>query len=177
MNAGGMALMGIVLAGVAWAASGTESETRAHVRSQFAFDLGASREVVAPLFGSYRERSWAQGWEPRFVWPLPAEDKPGEVFTVTHGAQTSTWVNTALDLDAGHIQYVYVVPEAMAVAVDIHVTVKGSTGTHVDVSYERTALSAHADDRVKALGDSDRESAAHWQRAIEECLKKEGTLR
>lgn len=149
----------------------------AHVRSSFAFDVRASRDVVVPLFGAHRERAWAEGWEPQFLFPQPAEDRPGEVFTVTRGGHSSVWVNTALDLEAGHIQYVYVVPDLMAVSIDIHATASGAAVTHVEVAYERTSLSAAADDHVKQLGEADQGSAEHWRKSIEDCLQKEGKVR
>ena len=62
------------------------------------------------------------------------------VFKVTHGQLTSAWVNTALDLAAGHIQYAYVLNDAMAVLIDIHVTRQSANKTDVKVVYERTAL-------------------------------------
>jgi hypothetical protein len=171
-----LGVVGITVAS-AWAAFPGAAETRVHVRNAFAFDVSAPREIVAPLFGANREKAWAEGWDPQFLWPLPADDREGEIFTVTHGGHTSTWVNTALDLAAGHVQYAYVAPELMAVAIDIHVTGAASGGSHVEVVYERTALSARADEHVKALGEADAKSGADWRQAIEECLKKEGKLR
>ena len=64
----------------------------------------------------------------------------------------------------------------MAVSIEIHATASGNASTHVEVTYERTALSAAANDHVTQLGASDKQSADHWQKAIEACLKKEGEL-
>src|SRR5262245_17730237 len=96
-----------------------------HIRNTFSFTIGAPQSVVTPLFGALRERAWDESWNPQFVYPLPAEDKPGAVFTVNHGAHVSTWINTAFDLEKGHIQYAYVIPEAMAVLIDIHAVANG----------------------------------------------------
>ncbi len=147
-----------------------------HVRSTFSFEVPAPPELVAPLFGAHRERAWEEDWDPQFVYPQPAEDRAGEVFTVTHGGHTSIWVNAAFDLQKGHIQYVNVVPGIMAVSIDIQAIAIGTSNTRVEVTYERTALSAEANDRVRQSGELDRGAAAHWQRAIEECLRREGKL-
>ncbi|MBZ5530228.1 MAG: hypothetical protein LAO20_02250 [Acidobacteriia bacterium] len=144
-----------------------------HVRNSFDFTVNAPQNVVAPLFGAHRERAWAEGWDPQFIYPqsAPIEDKPGEVFTIQHGAHTSTWVNTALDFENGHIQYTYVIPDAMAVLIDIRLAASGASATHVAVTYERTALSPALNDHVRQQGESDAKSGPHWQKAIEDYLK------
>lgn len=144
-----------------------------HVRNRFEFTVTAPQSVVAPLFGAHRERLWAEGWDPQFIYPQPApvEDKAGEVFTIQHGSHTSTWINTALDFENGHIQYTYVIPDAMAVLIDIRLAASGPSATHVAVTYERTALSPALNDHVRQQGETDAKSAPHWQKAIEDYLK------
>ena len=81
-----------------------------HVCNEFELTVHAPYKVAAPLFGPEGERVWAGGsWDPHFLYPQPAQDVEGAVFRVSHGRHSSTWVNTAFDLDQGHIQYVYFV--------------------------------------------------------------------
>src|SRR5271167_1788356 len=91
----------------------TSTETLLHTRTEFSFTVDAPFDQVVPLFGANEERKWAEGWNPQFVYPIPAHDQPGEVFKVAHGQHSSVWINTALDLVAGHIQYAYVLNDAM----------------------------------------------------------------
>jgi hypothetical protein len=92
-----------------------------HVRNEFAFTVRAHCGIVAPLFGAHKERVWAgEEWNPNFVHPNPPEDKCGGVFTVEGHDYTSTWINTSFDLELGHIQYVYFVPDCMVTLIDIH---------------------------------------------------------
>src|SRR5215468_10658349 len=82
-----------------------------HVENGFEFTVHAPYDKVAPLFGAHGERAWGGAdWDPQFLHPQPARDVAGEVFSVAHGHGRSTWVNTAFDLETGHVQYVYVVP-------------------------------------------------------------------
>jgi hypothetical protein len=148
-----------------------------HVSNTFSFTVNAPQKVVAPLFGAHLERAWAEGWDPQFVYPQPAEDKAGEVFTINHGSHSSTWINTALDLEKGRIQYTYVVPQAMAVLIDIHAVSSGPNTTQVAVTYERTALSPEFNDHIRQQGEADAKSAPHWQKAIEDCLKTQNKPR
>ena len=144
-----------------------------HVSNSFEFTVHASKQVVAPLFGAHLERAWAEGWDPQFVYPDPPQDKAGAVFIVNHGGHTSIWITTIFDPANGHVQYAYFIPGAMVTMIDIRVAPGASnTVTQVQVTYERTALAAEANDHVRQLGDSDRQSAGHWQRAIEDYLNK-----
>lgn len=144
-----------------------------HVENGFEFTAHGPYEKVAPLFGGWGERTWAGGdWNPQFLYPRPAKDVRGEVFTVAHGHVRSTWVNTAFDLDAGHVQYVYVIPEAQAVVIDVRLTRKDASTTGVKVIYERTALDASLNRHVSDLGQKDSQTGPEWEKDISEYLRK-----
>jgi len=46
-----------------------------HTCEQFAFIANAPLDVTWPLFGAEKERVWAPGWNPVFVWPATALDQ------------------------------------------------------------------------------------------------------
>jgi hypothetical protein len=141
-----------------------------HVENGFEFTVHAPYEKVFPLFGADGERTWAgDNWNPQFVYPLPAQDIEGEVFTVAHGHTHSTWVNTAFDQPSGHIQYTYVIPGAQAVRIDIHLSHTEPSSTGVKVVYERTALSADFNAHLNKIHEGS-ETAKEWQSSIEKCL-------
>jgi hypothetical protein len=169
----------ILLAGGALAAAAPRLPAQAppagpvfHVRSTFTFTVRAPFAAAFPLFGADRERAWAPGWAPAFLHPDPARDTAGMVFTVAHGHSRAVWVNTAFDPAGGHVQYVYVVPDALATLIDIRVQALDSARTTVTVSYERTALAPEAADHVGALGEEDRTSGPHWAAAIAAYLER-----
>jgi len=144
----------------------------AHTESSFEFTVKAPYQSVVPLFGAYEERCWGgEDWKPEFLYPAPASDKQGEVFTQAHGISRSIWVNTALDLESGHIQYVYVVPDSIAALIDIHVKRAGSANTYVKVVYQQTALKPELNAHVSEAARRHREMGPHWAKALEECLK------
>ncbi len=138
----------------------------AHTRTEFHFTVDAPYEQTAPLFGANEERKWARGWDPQFIYPLPAHDEPGMVFQVAHGPLTSTWVNTAFDLAGGHIQYAYVLGDAMATMIDIHLMRESAQKTSVTVVYERTALAPEANDHVEHFTKGDQKAGQEWQDEI-----------
>ncbi len=143
-----------------------------HVRNEFSFTVDAPFDQVVPLFGAHEERKWAHDWNPRFVYPSPAHDQQGEVFTVAHGHNTSMWINTALDLTGGHVQYTYVLNDVMAVLIDIRAVRQGENKSSVTVVYERTALMPEANEHVQHFAKGDTEAGKEWSYAINEYFTK-----
>lgn len=143
-----------------------------HVENGFEFVAHAPYKIVAPLFGASAERVWGgDHWNPKFLYPSPERDTFGEVFTVAHGHLKSVWVNTALDLETGHIQYVYVISDAQVVLIDIHLQEKDPSATDVKVVYHRTALNPSLNQHVIELGNDDRGMGKEWQTSIDVFLR------
>jgi hypothetical protein len=145
-----------------------------HVRNEFEFTAHAPYQVVAPLFGAEGERAWSGGdWDPHFLYPQPAENIQGAVFTIRHGHRQAYWINTSFDSSARHFQYVYVIPEAMIVLIDVRCSEVDAANTKVNVAYERTALDPGANEHVEKLGEADRQSGKEWGSAINDYLAKQ----
>ena len=147
----------------------------AHTHQEFSFAVQAPYEQVFPLFGALEEKKWAKGWEPEFVYPTPAHDQQGMVFTRKHGGMSSVWTCTAFDEATGHVQYVYVVDDAMVTLIDIHVVRAGPAETRVSVVYERTALQPEANEHVAHMAKGDAGSGSEWAEAINGYLAKTRT--
>jgi len=143
----------------------------AHTEAKFEFVANGPLEMVAPLMGADRERVWAPGWNPHFISPTPAVDQQGMVFTVAHGPYQVPWVNTEFDVQAGRVQYVYVIPDTLLTLITIRMTPQADR-THVVVEYDRTALKAQANDHVQQLAEHDRKSGPEWEGQINAWLAK-----
>lgn len=137
----------------------------AHTSEQFIFQANAPIAYVFPLFGAEKERVWAPGWEPRFIWPQLAADREGMVFRVIHGERVATWVNTAFDPSKGRVQYVYVIPDALVTVITLQLRARANA-TEVVVRYERTSLSPESDALVKEMAQHDRGEGPEWARQI-----------
>lgn len=151
-----------------------QTPTLVHTRKEFSFTVDAPFEQVVPLFGANEERKWAHDWNPQFVYPNPAHDQVGMIFKVAHGLHSSVWINTALDFTAGHIQYAYVLNDAMATLIDIHATRQGAQKTGVTFVYERTALIPAANDHVQHFAKGDEDAGKEWGDAINAYFAKAG---
>jgi hypothetical protein len=144
----------------------------AHTRTEFHFVADAPFEQTAPLFGANEERKWSPDWNPQFVYPTPAHDQQCMVFRVEHPHHSSVWVNTAFDLSAGHIQYAYVLNDAMATMIDIHLTRDSAQTTGVTVVYERSALMPEANEHVQHFAKGDEKAGKEWEEAINRYMVK-----
>jgi hypothetical protein len=136
-----------------------------HTEHTFGFTVAAPADVVGPLFGANRERVWAPGWHPRFLWPPDAADQPGMVFAVSHGHASAIWVNTAFDLTAHYAQYVYTIPDVMVTVISLH-WLEQADSTHVTVRYDRTALDPAANATVEHMATYDAASGPDWAQQI-----------
>jgi hypothetical protein len=149
-----------------------------HVRNEFEFTVHAPYPVVAPLFGPEGERAWADAhWNPQFLYPQPAQDLQGAVFTIRHGHRHAVWVNTAFDTAGRHFQYAYFIPDAMVVLIDVRFAELDGANTKVKVAYERTALNPEANKHVREMGDADRDSGKEWGTAVNNYLAKQNAGR
>jgi len=152
----------------------TATPAPAHVTNSFDFEIAAPFAHLAPLFGPEAERAWAgEHWDPVFVYPHPAKDTQGAVFTIQHGAHSAVWINTLFDLPSGRMQYVYVIPERLATTIDVSLHAIDAIHTAVHVTYSRTALNPTANDDVRARGEADRNSGPEWKHGLEACLRLE----
>jgi hypothetical protein len=128
------------------------------LRTQTAFDIlvHLPYEQAAPLFGPDGERPWAgKHWNPQFLYPQPAHDEQGAVFTVQHGPVTAIWVNTLFDLDARHFIYAYFIPGIMVTTLDLRFTAvlripKPLSGSTLDVVRYRTGVDTNSSSRSAA---------------------------
>ena len=150
---------------------GMAGSTRAHTEERFSFIANAPMERVAPLFGAEGERMWAPDWDPQFVYPMPAVDQEGMVFTVAHERGKSVWVNTEFDAKNGRIQYVYVIPDIMVTLITLRLT-PGGKQTRVEVKYDRTSLSPESDAHVRQTAEQ-HHKGTDWEREVNGYLGKE----
>ena len=163
------------MAGMAFSAfaqtAATPPEALFHVSTSFDLTVHASYAKTAPLFGPEGERAWAgKHWIPEFLFPQPAADVEGAVFTIQHGNLKAAWVNTVRDLDARHFQYVYFLPDLMVTVIDVRFKPQGTDSTAVHVVYTRTALTPEGNVHVTAMSQGDKTAGNEWQEAIDDYL-------
>ena len=87
--------------------------------------------------------------------------------TTNKGESTATWVQTRYEPTEGLASYVYVIPVHHTAMVDVRVSADGEDRSRASVRYRMTSLSSHADDFVRAFGESYEQEMADWTAAIQ----------
>ncbi len=140
------------------------------VHKETSFDLLINQPyaVVAPLFGADGERAWGGAdWDPHFIFPIPAKDVSGAIFTLEHGHRKMLWITPIFDLAGRHIEHLYVIHDAMVTLIDITFPDASPDTTKVHVVYQRTALAPGSNQHVEQLAAQDATAAQEWQHAID----------
>jgi hypothetical protein len=103
------------------------------------------------LFEPEGERAWAQGWDPRYLYPADGRPEVGMVFTTLHGGETTIWTMTRHDPAAGVVEYLRVTPGSRVASVLVQCAPADAERTRVTVVYGFTALSPLGNDYVRAM--------------------------
>ena len=126
-----MRILIVLAAAVAFAANAighapsAQAEPRVQETNSFDLVVRLPLAQTAALFGPEGERAWAgNDWNPEFIYPQPAQDQLGAVFSISHGQHRAIWVTTAFDIDARHFQYVYFIPDILVTTIDDYLRVQ-----------------------------------------------------
>jgi hypothetical protein len=124
------------------------------------------------LFEPEGERAWAQGWDPRYVYPADGRAESGMVFTTSHGSESTIWNLVRHDPAGGVVEYLRVTPGSRVATVLVQCADAGAGRTRVTVVYTFTALSEAGNDYVRAMDDAHyRTFIDGWETAIAAALE------
>lgn len=121
-------------------------------------------EQAYRLFTPRGEQDWAHGWHPHFPAPAPDDAEPGTVFETRAHGQHTIWVVTSRE-QGRRICYARVTPGDLAGTVTVTITPSG-VHSEAEVSYELTALTVAAQDRLREFAQGYPCYLRSWQDAI-----------
>lgn len=104
--------------------------------------IDGSPSAVFPLLCPVRERDWLWGWNCNMVYSESGYAEEGGVFTTpgADGEADTIWLITRRDEASHVIQFARITPDSRAVKLDIAVSEREESGSHVDIRYQFTAL-------------------------------------
>ena len=124
------------------------------------------------LFTPRGEEDWAHGWHPRFPAPAPDDTAPGTVFETRAPGQHTIWLVT--DRQPGkRISYARVTPGVQAGTVTVTLSPAGQH-SEVEVTYQLTALTDPARDKLSEFAAGYPAYLQSWQDAITTWLHSDG---
>lgn len=143
------------------------SEPFLHVVRRHAIEIDRPMPAALVLFTPEGERAWAEGWDPKWHWPVDGETREGMVFTTDHGGEHTIWTLCRYEPGEGRVQYVRTTPGSRVGVVTVRCTAAGPGRTRVDVSYEITALTEAGNAAIEALAEAKFASYIDsWREAI-----------
>jgi hypothetical protein len=144
-----------------------------HAERRFAVHLDAAPDRAFPLFDPIGEREWAPNWDPKMIFPaVGSSPAKGWVFTTSDKDGDEIWVVTSYDAQNAFISYVAILPGQVVTEIEVRVQKQGENKSIAEVKHRRTALSQDGNHMVNALSENAAGHAAHWERAINEALRK-----
>lgn len=129
-------------------------------------DVALPPEQAFPLFTPEGERSWVEGWDPRYAAGGRPDPEPGLVFFTAKAEGEALWMVTRYDPRERRASYVCVVPGHRAVLIDVAVLEGPDQGSRVQVTYDMTSLAADADAFVRAFADGYGAFLGEWDAAL-----------
>ena len=130
---------------------------------------------VFPLFGPLREREWAEGWNPRVVWPTSEIVQERMVFLVqpSHGdGQETMWVVSRYDERQAVIEYAVFAPETVHWILIRCRAVENGESTEAEITYTYVGTSESAClHNAHDLEAKYRRDLKEWEQAINHYLR------
>jgi hypothetical protein len=139
------------------------------VRLTGSFRLPLPPAEAFALFTPTGERTWAEGWNPRFPAAVDDETEPGSVFTTEHSGRHTIW--TVVHRDPGRtIQYACVTADDRAGLVTVTCDPASKGATKATVRYDLTALNPEATADLDHFAARYQHFLGHWRASIEHAV-------
>ncbi len=132
---------------------------------------GTFKEIM-PLYCPVRELDWVESWNPQIVYSNSGLVEKDCVFITPNGNDDVVWIVTDYDIEKGHVEMFYHVPNILVTKLEIQLTQLTETQTEAVLIYSKTSLSKEGD---KVLADFTRENYEimmdSWEKAMNHYLK------
>lgn len=145
------------------------------VRLSGSLRVPLSPQEAFTLFTPSGERSWAHGWDPRFLTEITDETEPGTVFQTDHAGAPTTWM--VVRREPGEmIEYARVTGGDQAGIVRVTCEPAADGATTATVAYDLTALSAQANPELDDFAKDYPHYLERWRQAIEHAIMSQWPL-
>ncbi|HXZ12753.1 MAG TPA: hypothetical protein VEG64_10195 [Candidatus Sulfotelmatobacter sp.] len=133
------------------------------------FELNTTAEKALPFFTPEGERAWAEGWDPKPIYPAQKDVafETNAVFRLGHGEHESIWTILKADPEKHVAEYVYVVLGERVSRVRVVVEPLAANRCRVRVRYVHTALSEGGMQVISAMTEEAyAQKMLDWQRMV-----------
>ncbi len=135
-------------------------------------ELNGSIDKVFYLFTPIGEKKWAEGWEPKVIYPHNEKVKEGMVFSTRHIDEHLTyWVVVDYNAEEYFVQYVNFIYDYRSVVLKIKCNRINENKTEAVVNYLYTSLSEKGNEFIDSVTEEEqKEYIESWQKDINNYL-------
>lgn len=134
--------------------------------------INGSVKEIMPLYCPVRELDWIERWDAKEVYTNSGYVEDDCIFTTSHGDDDLVWIVTDYDINKGHVEMYYVVPDLMITRLEIQLTPLSGKTTNALITYTKTSISEKGD---KALKLFTKEQYEHmmlsWEKSMNHYLE------
>jgi hypothetical protein len=149
-----------------------ETSERASVFLSDTISVDAPPDRVFPLLTPEGERSWIDGWDPRYPASTQPNDRPGTAFLTTNHGYEAVWIIVTKDDLRHEARYACVIPGGRASLISVACVAAAAGATAATISYATTALSPEWDARVREMEAAYPAMLEGWAVAMSKALSE-----
>jgi hypothetical protein len=136
----------------------------ASVTCRGSFELALAAEGAGELFTPEGERSWVEGWDPRYPDPDADRTAPGTVFVTDREGAEVIWVITARERSA--MRYARFDERGTLATVEVEWEPASRDSTRVEVAYRSTAIREPGRAELARFAEGYDRMLASWEAEI-----------
>ncbi len=134
--------------------------------------INGSIETIMPLYCPVRELEWCENWNPEKVISKSGVVEKDCIFITTHGKHEVTWIVTDYNIERGHVEMYYLVPDVIVTKLEIQLAYLSKEKSKAVITYSKTALGETGN---QVLEEYSKESydimMDSWEKAMNHFLK------
>ena len=129
-------------------------------------------EDIMPLYCPVREVDWCENWNPKAVYSNSGVVEKDCIFITSGGKKNIVWVATDYNIEKGHVEMFYHIPEVLVTKLEIQVTAISEATTKAVLTYSKTSLGKMGDKILDEFTNEDYDIMMDsWEKAMNHYLE------
>jgi hypothetical protein len=134
--------------------------------------INGSIKKIMPLYCPVREMDWCENWNPKAVYSNSGLVEKDCIFITSNGDADIVWIVSDYDIEKGHVEMVYLVPEILVTKLEIQLTPITEDKTKAIITYSKSSLSEMGNKVLEGFTKKEYDIMMDsWEKAMNHYLK------
>lgn len=134
--------------------------------------INGSIQEIIPLYCPVRELEWCENWNPSAVYSNSGVVEKDCIFVTPHGDTDIVWIVTDFNLEQGHVEMFYHIPNVLVTKLEIQVLPMSKKKSKAVITYSKTSLSKIGDKALEEFTETSYNTMMDsWEKAMNHYLK------